>query len=307
MYKCRFKKWGLAKKLRRQDVMEIRVQARSGNKFSLPTVHGREIGSKQFQQQLQRDYLAAASRPRQLAPSPLLYNSPAPMPLAHIENAMRACAEYTRLLFEPDVGDVPNHNDDCSRTLWWMTAMSAIRALKQRRGSRDAFRLLGCCYDRYGDLLVRHDPLLITTTLSIALRLNEVGSELAASLLGYVSRLTAIRFGVQHPFSIFWYSLHALGAPELRKAVVTLQQAHFDSIKRHLQPGQCFRTLCQSHARRQVGTLRNLPVEVIKGRPLGGVLEETLSKEVFGEDDAAVVTWIRNLQSHFGNNPCACG
>ncbi|ETS79498.1 hypothetical protein PFICI_09351 [Pestalotiopsis fici W106-1] len=252
MYKSRFKLWGLAKNIIKEDASRIIQAAWSGERPDEPVVKGRKVGSKRFRKQLQTARELGArfsSKESSLqTPSPPTMPPGSPDQLQKQQQVMMsssACSSPTSLshrLWQPDVlgqseracHAIHSYTDFCLNTkVWELASVTADDALNLPKGR--TFKVF--VVDNYMSMTAGfQDPTFITATMSVVLQLEEFAKELATSLLRYIYHMSVVKLGAHHPFSCFWAHMTSLGVVNARHAVESTLRVHYDTLQRQMHP-----------------------------------------------------------------------
>ncbi|KAI1875185.1 hypothetical protein JX265_004243 [Neoarthrinium moseri] len=265
MYKSRLKSWGLVKNLKSSDAKQIMGLAQSGVVKQPLVIRGRSMGSKKWQKRLNR----VASRPETttkvlvstrngaiLSPpvtvaspvsalSPLSGRVEPPDTLRITEAGLMAVHDFAVHQFEETKWDLSGltFDFDADKTDSWYNGLSlATRNLLKDRNSPTNFAMVHKSFDQYSAVLDQATPSLIPLTLGHIVGLMEVGPEMAATLLRYVARLVAIKFGESHPLSRFWAQMQTLGPVQIQQVIGAVLGAYFHVIVNHSHPANRWRT-----------------------------------------------------------------
>lgn len=145
MYKSRFKVWGLAKNIVKEDASRIMMAAWSGERPDAPVIQGRKLGSKRFRKQLQTAReLGVRTSPK----SAEFYSTPPPTPVQYQQQMMMATrssspTSLSHRLWQPDVlgqseqtiRAIHSYTDFCLETkVWELSSVEADHALNFPKG-----------------------------------------------------------------------------------------------------------------------------------------------------------------------------
>lgn len=145
MYKSRFKVWGLAKNIVKEDASRIMMAAWSGERPNAPVLQGRKLGSKRFRKQLQT---ARELGVRVSPKSAEFYTTPPPTPVQYQQQMMMASGSssptsLSHRLWQPDVlgqseqtiRAIHSYTDFCLETkVWELSSVEADHALNFPKG-----------------------------------------------------------------------------------------------------------------------------------------------------------------------------
>lgn len=249
MYKARFKAWGLTKNLRSHEAMQLKTMAREGEAAKLPTIRGRQIGSKRFKRHLHYVQSSVATGPplhRRVAfrvSSPLSGRVRSPDPYRSTESCIEAVMNFTRNRFETQSWDLSGHQyvfDADAANSWWLDVEFAIVILEKGRDQDKAFALLRAGFARYDSVVLDQNPTLILAVFWLMLRLSGMGTDLAEMLLHYVADMSAVKLGSNHPIARLWATLDGMGFEETRRMADSICLSYFDMIEPYARRSNWF-------------------------------------------------------------------
>jgi hypothetical protein len=230
MYKYRFKQWGLRKNIRADEVQHIQRRAADGDKVQLPSVCGREVGSKQLKTSIKR-YSDCRARIQDLLLLPPSIASP---DILRIPEAMlHAAASHSNVqrdsaIWEA-VGFDPIYSASCT---WYHDMLLAVLRLRTKTDANTGFRLIEKCCAQYGVVLKAKDPFLLWFTYCAILELSQVTREIGLSFANYVADLCAIQMGHAHPLTILLLGVvrAGVGSMHSRHAMSMVIEAQFNIL-----------------------------------------------------------------------------
>jgi hypothetical protein len=247
MYKARFKKWGLTKYMKADEVAQAQSQAARG-KITVPLIRGRLAVPKRFKQQLSRrlprEYAvlvgsAAAPAPfklesRSLSPLPGGINPPTEFKI--IESCLKSVTDYARGKIEARMWDP--HYDYLPEEEYnsWGNSLVLSRVMIERGKLQDGFRMLNICMKDYTGLIDKETPLLMLDTYLSVLGLSRARFDLAEAVLSYIAALTRIRLGATHPYARLWFALTSVGMAKVRQFCGVLLKAQLFILENFFDP-----------------------------------------------------------------------
>ncbi|KAI1774068.1 Clr5 domain-containing protein [Hypoxylon cercidicola] len=262
MYKIRFNKWGIHKKLRAHQVAELLVQRSkraAAGKTSVSFVHGRKIDSDRLNTYLRR---VSPARRKELEAilagrleisgaqkrsiEDIICRTPSPEPepesvprrldapdgLRLPEECMQIVHSYVGGAFDASLWQrTPDKKLVFPRReKTWLDPVSSARQLFVNGFTDQGFHLLKITFDDYREEMSRQDPsLLVEMCLALAALLQS-GPGLAESLLNYSFGLSRILFGPRHPLHLLFARLRNANASEINKFVGLVMQSYVQAL-----------------------------------------------------------------------------
>ncbi|KAI0890593.1 uncharacterized protein GGS22DRAFT_15686 [Annulohypoxylon maeteangense] len=249
MYKIRFNKWGLHKKLRAHQVAELLVQRgkrAAVGKSSVSFVGGRKIDADRLNTYLRRvsparrkELVAILSGRVEMAGSQkrsiedIICRTPSPEPEPAIETVPRR-------LDAPDSLRLP---EECMQivqayiggafdgALWkttpnrelvfpprgktWLDPVSSARQLFINGFTDQGFCMIRETFAGYQEVMERQDPSLLVETCLALGALRQSGPDLAESLINYAYGMSRIILGPRHPLHLLFSRLRGLSSYEI--------------------------------------------------------------------------------------------
>ncbi|KAI1409791.1 hypothetical protein F5Y13DRAFT_88281 [Hypoxylon sp. FL1857] len=263
MYKIRFNKWGLHKKLRAHQVAELLVQRgkrAAVGKTSVSFVHGRKIDSDRLNTYLRRvsparrkelmailsgDVELGAAQKRSIEeiicrtpspepePEPLPRRMEAPDSLRLPEECMQIVQSYVSGAFDAALWQTTPDKELVfpRRGRTWLDPVSSARQLFVNGFTEQGFRMLKITFDDYRDVMVRQDPsLLVETCLALGALLHS-GPGLAESLMNYVCSMSRIVFGSKHPLHLLFVKLKSANPSEISRFMGLIMQSFLRAVQ----------------------------------------------------------------------------
>ncbi|KAH9885485.1 hypothetical protein F4778DRAFT_774281 [Xylariomycetidae sp. FL2044] len=266
MYKARFQQWGIEKKIKAEDAVEIFRQQTARAKAGKPTVayvRGRRINPDRLQRYRYRaaaavtqqileverglDSAARASSRSQIicrTPSPSPPGSPTiskrledPIELRVPHECMQILGNYLSGAFEAGTwqqkepeGETVEVND----AFTWAHYLATSQGMIQHNRTKEGFFLLNICFDQYKKHLLHPDSFFWLATYKAAMVLGSQDDKLADAFLEYASKLTSLMLPESHPFNLVWTRIMTTGMPGLRQHAAALFESYLDTWKKHL-------------------------------------------------------------------------
>ncbi|KAI5861812.1 Clr5 domain-containing protein [Durotheca rogersii] len=262
MYKIRFNKWGLHKKLRAHQVAELLVQhsrRAAVGKASVSYVHGRKVDVDRLNTYLRRvsparrkeleairsgEVQLASDQRRRLGviicrtPSPepesMLRRLDAPDSLRLPEECLQIVRDYVRGAFEASLWHTTPQQELIFPRMGktWLDPVSCARQLLISGLSAQGFSMLNIALNDYRAVLAKEDPsLLIETCLALGALLQS-GLEIAKSLVNFAWQLSMIVFELpRHPLRLLFSRLRTAPLTEIRQVIGLILQAYLQAMQ----------------------------------------------------------------------------
>ncbi|KAI1374111.1 hypothetical protein F4677DRAFT_179924 [Hypoxylon crocopeplum] len=263
MYKIRFNKWGLHKKLRAHQVAELLVQCgkrAAVGKTSVSFVHGRKIDADRLNTYLRRvsparrkeleailsgrmDLGAAQKRSieeiicrtpsPEPEPEPVPRRIEAPDSLRLPEECMQIVHSYVGGAFEAALFQLTPENELVfpRRGKTWLDPVSSARQLFVNGFTQQAFHMLKITFDDYKDVMTRQDPSLLVETCLALGALLQSGPGLAESLVRYACKMSRIVFGPRHPLHLLFMRLNTASPSDIAKFTSMIMQSYLQAVQ----------------------------------------------------------------------------
>ncbi|KAK7920994.1 hypothetical protein PG985_009016 [Apiospora marii] len=253
MYKARFKRWGLQKNLRYEQVSQLLQQDQGHKPESKSTpevlIEGRKVDPRRVKTYLRRTKrpgLKASSGTGRVArmASPVSRLTPPPEPsILSTPDAIRLPEECMWILrdwvtgsFQGGLwdtsGTVKNY-DYTYRLIFWNNSLAQIRTELQRGQTAQAFQKFGQCLDQYKQFLRDEDPRLFIYTYLVICRLFVDHPDLAKSLVGYIHELCKIINGNFHPLSRVMDKIRRMNPNQVQEYAQHFIMSYLDSMASH--------------------------------------------------------------------------
>ncbi|KAI3324281.1 hypothetical protein HD806DRAFT_64078 [Xylariaceae sp. AK1471] len=264
MYKARFQQWGIEKKIKAEDAVEIfrqqTARAKAG-KSSVAYVRGRKINPDRLQRYR---YRAAAivseqilmvekeftTSPSEVAPvsSHVICRTPSPTPddpptlAPQLEDPtdLKVPLECMQILGSYIAGSVESgawrpppdaakvHVPDA---FTWTHYLATSQGLIAHNRTREGFMLLGVCFEQYKSHLLHPDPFFWLATYKAALLLAHRDTKLGEAFINYASSLTSVVLPRTHPFNRVWSRIMITGLPGLQQHAAALFESYLSTWK----------------------------------------------------------------------------
>ncbi|KAI2619429.1 Clr5 domain-containing protein [Hypomontagnella submonticulosa] len=261
MYKIRFNKWGLHKKLRAHQVAELLVQRgrrAAVGKTSVSFVHGRKIDSDRLNTYLRRvsparrkELMAILSGKVELGSAQkrsieeIICRTPSPEPeevprrleapdnLRLPEECMQIVQSYVGGAFEGALWQTTSDRELVfpRRPKNWLDPVSSARQLFINGFTDKGFRMIKITFDDYRDVMVRQDPSLLVETCLALGALLQCGPGLAESMINYSYGLSRIVFGPRHPFHLLFTRLKLANPSDLARFTGLIMQFFLQAVQ----------------------------------------------------------------------------
>ncbi|KAI0013340.1 Clr5 domain-containing protein [Xylariaceae sp. FL0662B] len=270
MYKIRFKKWGVHKNLRPEQVGKLLIQQdrrAAAGKPSVAFVHGRKIDRDRLHAYLQRvsparrkeleSILAGrqqeeeeeesgadaikwdiACRTPSPEPEPTTTILPphldAPDDLRLPEECMHIVHSYVDGAVDASIWRVTPERELVlpARARTWLDPVSCARQLLLTGFTKEGFQMLRISFDHYRDVMHRQDPsLLIETCLGLG-ALLQTGPGLPEALINYACEMSRIVLGPRHPLNLLLSRMKCVGPGGVAPYAAIVMQSYIAAMQR---------------------------------------------------------------------------
>ncbi|KAH8678121.1 Clr5 domain-containing protein [Xylariales sp. PMI_506] len=261
MYKTRFKKWGLQKTLRFDQVCELLRQNTTRaamGKDSVRLIRGRVVDDRRLRKYIQNlspeKYAEMTSivygnsgnlkrvRPvddiycRTPSPEPQicrLSQSMSPGELRIPEECIYAMRHYGHGAIDTGIWNVNPREILRAGQLFNFWNLAAVSTKLLRTGqTKSAFRLLHKCFHEYKPLLAAQSPLLFLYTFVVALLFAHEHPDLYRSFLRYITELSRIVHEPSHPLGAIFDILLRMGPDAARESAAVLTSCYVELCQR---------------------------------------------------------------------------
>ncbi|KAI8962351.1 Clr5 domain-containing protein [Daldinia sp. FL1419] len=263
MYKIRFNRWGLHKKLRAHQVAELLVQRgrrAAVGKSSVSYVHGRKVDADRLNAYLRR--VSPASRDELIAilsgkiepadaqrrsieeiicrtPSPELESASipkrveAPNSLRLPEECMQIVRSYVGGAFDGALWQLTPDKELVfpRRPRTWLDPVSSARQLFINGFTKQGFRMIRITFNDYKEVMTRQDPSLLVETCLALGALLQSGPGLAESLINYVCGMSRIVFGPRHPLHLLFMRFKGASPTDITKFIGLVIEGFLQAVQ----------------------------------------------------------------------------
>ncbi|KAI1153744.1 hypothetical protein F4825DRAFT_238884 [Nemania diffusa] len=261
MYKARFQQWGIEKKIKAEDAVEIfrqqTARAKAG-KSSVVYIRGRKINPERLQRYRYRAAAIVSEQilmvekepaipPSELSPqlSHIVCRTPSPTPdspsfsprlddptdfkvphecMLILKNYIDGSVEAGVWRQAPSTAPVPD-------AFTWAHYLAMSQGLIAHNRTREGFTLLNICFDQYRSNLLNPDPFFWLATYKAALLLAHRDTVLGEIFIRYASKLTSVMLPRAHPFNRVWSRINKTGLSGLQKHAAALFESYLNSCR----------------------------------------------------------------------------
>ncbi|KAI5856705.1 hypothetical protein GGS23DRAFT_395881 [Durotheca rogersii] len=271
MYKARFQKWGIEKKIKAEEAVEIFRQQTARAAVGKPTVayiRGRRIDPDRLQRYRYRaapliskkimraekgvvDKDGEPSRMTQVvcrtpspSPSPDTTNSSVsisprleePTELRIPHECMQILRNFIYGAFDSGMWEMASGGDtaEMNGAFTWQHYVASSQGLIRHGRIKEGFSLLGMCFDQYKRQLQRPDSMFWLATYKCAIVLASQNGKLGDAFLDYASKLTSLILPPGHPFNQLWSRVMITGMRGIREHAGTIFESYLDMWGRHV-------------------------------------------------------------------------
>ncbi|KAI1322747.1 hypothetical protein F5Y16DRAFT_29118 [Xylariaceae sp. FL0255] len=264
MYKARFQQWGIEKKIKAEDAVEIfrrqTARAKEG-KETVAYVRGRKINPDRLQRYRYRaaavvseQILLAEKELNEITPSSfgsssshVICRTPSPEPsiapslqdppeVRIPRECMQILQNYLAGGFQDGawvVAEAPKHRADTHDAFTWAHYLATSQGLIAHNRTREGFHLLGICFEVYKLALQQPDSFFWLATYKAALVLGHRDRRLAEAFMSYASSLTSVILPRSHPFNLVWSRLMITGFPGLQQHAAAMFESFLNTWRQH--------------------------------------------------------------------------
>ncbi|KAI1804981.1 Clr5 domain-containing protein [Daldinia bambusicola] len=262
MYKIRFNRWGLHKKLRAHQVAELLVQRgrrAAAGKPSVSFVHGRRVEADRLNAYLRRASTASRKELMEIVAANVSTNdtqmrsiqdivcrTPSPQPQP-VSIPMRVEAPDGLRVPEDCMHILRSYVDGALENVWsltpdkrvvyprrpktWLDPVSSARQLFANNFTDQGFRMLTVTFEGYQEILLRQDPSLLVETCLAVGALRQSGPGLAEVFLEYACNMSQITLGTRHPLHLIFARLQAAELEEMPELMSLIIRAFLQEIR----------------------------------------------------------------------------
>ncbi|KAI0483566.1 hypothetical protein F4859DRAFT_403304 [Xylaria cf. heliscus] len=264
MYKARFQQWGIEKKIKAEDAVEIFRQQMARAKAGKPSVayiRGRKISPDRLQRYRYRaaaivsEQILMAEKeltgpPSKVAPSShIIIRTPSPSPTPEdipslapqLDDPLdlKVPHDCMQILASYIAGSVAAGDWQVASTapvpdaFTWAHYLATSQGLIAHNRTREGFALLNICFEQYKSHLMNPDPFFWLATYKAALLLACRDWALGESFIGYASNLTSVMLPRAHPFNKIWSRINMTGLRGLQEHAAALFESYLNTWKKH--------------------------------------------------------------------------
>ncbi|KAJ8129343.1 hypothetical protein O1611_g4288 [Lasiodiplodia mahajangana] len=259
MYKARFQQWGIEKKIKAEDAVEIfrqqTARAKAG-KSSVVYIRGRKINPDRLQRYR---YRAAAivseqilmverelsSSPSEVSPlaSHIVCRTPSPTPedpptlspqlddpidfkVPH--ECMHILGNYVAGSVAAGVWQQASSTAPVPDAFTWAHYVAMSQGLIVHNRTEEGFALLNLCFEQYKSHLMNPDPFFWLATYKAIMLLAHRDDYLGEIFIKYASELTSCMLPSTHPFNRVWARINITGLPGVKQHAAALFESYLN-------------------------------------------------------------------------------
>ncbi|KAI8631341.1 hypothetical protein F5Y19DRAFT_27410 [Xylariaceae sp. FL1651] len=263
MYKARFQQWGIEKKIKAEDAVEIfrqqTARAKAG-KSSVAYVRGRKISSDRLQRYRYRaaaivseqilmvekelatspsELMPASSHVICRTPSPGPEDSPTISPQLEDPTDFKIPHECMQILKGYIAGSIEARvwqpsdpaKYQAPDAFTWAHYLATSQGLISHNRTKEGFILLGVCFEQYKSHIRKPDPFFWLATYKAALLLAHRDRKLGEAFINYASSLTSVILPRAHPFNRVWSRIMVTGLTGLQQHAAALFESYLNAWK----------------------------------------------------------------------------
>ncbi|KAI0377700.1 Clr5 domain-containing protein [Hypomontagnella monticulosa] len=271
MYKARFQKWGIEKKIKAEEAVEIFRQQTARAAAGKPTVayiRGRRIDPDRLQRYRYRaaplvskkimraekgaeDDESNATRVTQVvcrtpspSPSPDTTNSAIsisprmeePTELRVPHECMQILHNFINGAFDNGIWQMANEGEraEMNGAFTWQHYVASSQGLIRHGRIKEGFSLLGMCFDQYKQQLQQPDSMFWLATYKCAMVLASQNNKLGDAFIDYASKLTSLILPPGHPFNQLWSRVMLTGLNGIKDHAGAIFESYLDMWGRHV-------------------------------------------------------------------------
>ncbi|KAI0097237.1 hypothetical protein GGR51DRAFT_482598 [Nemania sp. FL0031] len=259
MYKARFQQWGIEKKIKAEDAVEIfrqqTARAKAG-KSSVVYIRGRKINPDRLQRYRYRAAAIVSERilvvekelsssPSELSPpsSHIVCRTPSPSPedpptlspqlddptdfkVPH--ECMLILGNYVAGSVQAGVWQQASSTAPVPDAFTWAHYLAMSQGLIAHNRTREGFALLNLCFEQYRTHLMNPDPFFWLATYKAVMLLAHRDDALGEMFIKYASNLTSLMLPSTHPFNRVWARINITGLPGLKQHAAALFESYLN-------------------------------------------------------------------------------
>ncbi|KAI1387815.1 uncharacterized protein F4822DRAFT_430560 [Hypoxylon trugodes] len=271
MYKARFQKWGIEKKIKAEEAVEIFRQQTARAAAGKPTVayiRGRRIDPDRLQRYRYRaaplvskkimhaekgdgGEASGSSRVVQVicrtpspSPSPEATDSAIsisprieePTELRVPHECMQILHNFMNGAFDSGMWQMQSEGDraEMNGAFTWQHYVASSQGLIRHGRIKEGFSLLGMCFDQYKQQLQKPDSMFWLATYKCAMVLASQNNKLGDAFIDYASKLTSLMLPPGHPFNQLWSRVLLTGINGIKEHAGAIFESYLDMWGRHV-------------------------------------------------------------------------
>ncbi|KAI1446571.1 Clr5 domain-containing protein [Annulohypoxylon stygium] len=270
MYKARFQKWGIEKKIKASEAVEIFRQQTARAAAGKPTVayiRGRRIDPDRLQRyryraapliskKIMRAEKGADDDGSNSRISQVICRTPSPSPspdttdsnvsispsieepteLRVPHECMQILRNFINGAFDNGIWQMAAKGDraEMNGAFTWQHYVASSQGLIRHGRIKEGFSLLGMCFDQYKLQLQRPDSMFWLATYKCAIVLASQNNKLGDAFIDYASKLTALVLPPGHPFNQLWSRVVLTGMRGINDHAGAIFESYLDMWGRHV-------------------------------------------------------------------------
>ncbi|KAI1777269.1 hypothetical protein F4818DRAFT_409806 [Hypoxylon cercidicola] len=272
MYKARFQKWGIEKKIKAEEAVEIFRQQTARAAAGKPTVayiRGRRIDPDRLQRYRYRAAPViskkiinaekgsddrSSSNSSRIAQVVCRTPSPSPSPdatdsavsisprleepteLKVPHECMQILGNFIHGAFDSGLWQMASEGDhaEMNGAFTWQHYVASSQGLIRHGRVKEGFSLLGLCMDQYKQQLRQPDSMFWLATYKCAMVLASQNDGLGDAFIDYASKLTSLVLPPGHPFNQLWSRVMLTGLRGIKEHAGAIFESYLDLWGRHV-------------------------------------------------------------------------
>ncbi|KAI0173556.1 Clr5 domain-containing protein [Hypoxylon sp. FL1284] len=269
MYKARFQKWGIEKKIKAEEAVEIFRQQTARAAAGKPTVayiRGRRIDPDRLQRYRYRAAPLVSKKilnvekgtdeqhSSRISQVVCRTPSPSPSPDATDSNlsisprmeeptelkvpheCMQILRNFIHGAFDSGMWQMASESDhaEMNGAFTWQHYVASSQGLIRHGRVKEGFSLLGLCMDQYKLQLRRPDSMFWLATYKCVMVLASQNDGLADGFIDFASKLTSLILPPGHPFNQLWSRVMMTGLRGIKEHAGPLFESYLDLWGRHV-------------------------------------------------------------------------
>ncbi|KAI2610559.1 hypothetical protein GGR54DRAFT_643390 [Hypoxylon sp. NC1633] len=273
MYKARFQKWGIEKKIKAEEAVEIFRQQTARAAAGKPTVayiRGRRIDPDRLQRyryraaplvskkimRAEKGSSEEAEETKLSKTSQVICRTPSPSPspdttdsnlsisprleepteLRIPHECMQILGNFVNGAFDGGLWQMASEGEraEMNGAFTWQHYVASSQGLIRHGRVNEGFSLLGMCFDQYKQQLQRPDSMFWLATYKCAMVLASQNNKLGDAFLDYASKLTSVVLPSGHPFNQLWSRVMVTGMRGIKDHAGAIFESYLDMWGRHV-------------------------------------------------------------------------